>query len=307
MSGCDERIQEEALRWFARSRAGDFDADEQRQLADWLAQEARHRNEYELLHLIWARVGELEHRLVRAPLVSSRPPVLRRPAMLALTACAVIASTLLLLRQVPITYESAPGKQSSVQIAAGIWVELDADSEIKVSRLSFHPDVTLTRGSAYFDVQVVQSGLRVHVADAALRDIGTRFSVTVLGGEGQVAVAEGMVEVSVAAGRKTLQSGQQTRFTASRIDAVTPCDLHQVAAWKNGEYRFAAATLTEIADAVWRHSRLRIELADARVAGLTVSGNFDIGQPDKLLSALAQIHDLQVRKQGGGYLLLPNS
>jgi len=307
MSECDEKLQGEALRWFTRARAGDFGADEQQRLADWLVQDARHRNEYELLRLTWARVGELEHRLARSPLVSTRQSVLRRPVMFAFTACVIVASTLLLLRQMPITYESAPGKQSSVQIAEGIRVELDADSEIKVSRLPFYPDVTLTRGSAYFDVQAEQSGLRVHAADAALRDIGTRFAVTVLGGEGQVAVAEGMIEVSAAAGQKMLQSGQQTRFTASRIDAPTPCDLQQVAAWKNGEYRFAVATLAEVADAVWRHNRMRIEIPDAYVASLTVSGNFDIGQPEKLLSALAQIHDLQVRKQGGGYRLLPNS
>lgn len=307
MSEHDERIQEEALRWFARARAANFSATEQLQLESWLEQDARHRNEYALLHQIWKQVGALEYSFSRPVKPPVRKGVMYRPALLALAACAVFATTLLIYRYAPVTYEAPPGGRLNVQIAEGIHVELDADSAIRASRLTAYPDVTLTRGSAYFDVQAVNSGLLVHVANAALRDIGTRFAATVVKDDGQVAVAEGMVEVSVAAEQKMLQSGQQTRFTDERIDAPVACDPQQVAAWKNGEYRFAAASLAEVADAVWRHSRLRIEIPDAHIARLTVSGNFDIRQPEKLLWAVAQIHDLQAHKQADGYKLLPNS
>lgn len=307
MSEHDEQIQEEALRWFARARAANFSATEQLQLANWLEQDARHRSEYALLHQTWKQVGELEYSFSRPAKSAVRKGGMRRPAMLALAACAMFATALLISRYAPVTYEAPPGGRLSVQIVKGIHVELDADSSIRVSRLTSYPDVKLTRGSAYFNVQAVNSGLLVHVADAALRDIGTRFAATVVKDDGQVAVAEGMVEVSAAAEQIMLQSGQQTRFTDERIDAPVACDPQQVAAWKNGEYRFAAASLAEVADAVWRHSRLRIDIPDAQVASLTVSGNFDIRQPEKLLWAIAQIHDLQARKQSDGYKLLPNS
>jgi transmembrane sensor len=306
MSDRDEMILEEALRWFARARAADFSAGEQLELAGWLERDARHRREYDLLRQTWQRAGELEHRLVRAPQVSVLQAALRRPAMLAVAASVVVATTLVLMRYAPLSYESEPGKQMSVRIAEGIQAELDADSEIRVSRWTAYPDVTLVRGSAYFDVQAVQSGLRVHVADATLRDIGTRFAATVVEDDGQAAVAEGMVEVSAAEAQQMLGSGQLVRFADERIDAPVHCDPQQVAPWRNGEYRFVAASLAEVADAVWRHSRLRIEIPDEQIAKLTVSGNFDIRQPEKLLWAVAQIHDLQARKQRDGYRLLPN-
>jgi transmembrane sensor len=304
----DEQIQEEALRWFARARATNFSVNEQQQLENWLEQDARHRCEYTLLHKTWKQVGELEYSFSRPAKLPNRRDVIWRPTMLALAAGAVIASVLLVYLYTPIYYEAPPGGHLNVQIADGIQVELDADSAIRVSRLTDYPDVRLTRGSAYFDVQASRSGLRVHVADVSLRDIGTRFAATVVQDDGQVAVAEGMVEVSSAAEQKMLGVGQQTHFSSDQISTPGAVDPQQIAPWRNGEYRFTAATLAEVADAIWRHSRLRIEIPDARIASLTVSGNFEIQQPEKLLWVIAQVHDLHARKLADGhYKLLPNS
>lgn len=303
----DEQIQEEALSWFVRVRADDFGAAEQAQLQHWLAQDPRHRSEYARLGQTWNQLGGLGNYFSRPQPAPVRRAVAWRTATIALAACAAGMAVLLVFRFSPVTHEAPPGGHLNVQIAGGIQVELDADSAIRVSRLTDYPDVRLTRGSAYFDVQAAQSGLRVHVADATLRDIGTRFAATVVEDDGHVAVAEGMVEVSSVEEQKMLGMGQQTRFSSGRINAPGAIDPQQIAPWKNGEYRFVAATLAEVADAVWRHSRLRIEIPDAHVARLTVSGNFEIRQPDKLLWAITQIHDLQARKQSDGYKLLPNS
>lgn len=306
MSPADRQIREEALRWFVRARAEGFGPDERGQLVSWLERDGRHRREYDLLQQVWDRAGELEHRYGR-PSVTPLRGGLRRAAAMAMSACVMMAIVLVLFRYSSVDYAAPPGGRLSVQLAEGVRAELDADSAIRVNRLALHPDVTLVRGSAYFDVDAVRSGLEVHAAQATLRDIGTRFSATVLENEGRVAVAEGKVEVTLGGARRTLESGRQARFAAGRIGEPDFCDLQQVAPWMNGEYRFAAATLAEVADALWRHGRMRVEIPDARVATLTVSGNFDMAEPEKLMRAIARIHGLQFRTRAGGYELLSDS
>lgn len=248
----------------------------------------------------WQQVGALERHLSRPV----PPSLMRRPAMQAMAAGAVLAAILLGYRLSYVEYESQPGRQLQVQLEAGMAAVLDADSAIRVSRWSGRPDVTLVRGSAYFDVQAHGSGLQVHVADTTLRDIGTRFVASIVEDDGRVAVAQGRVEVNAGEVRQMLGAGQQTRFAADRVEVPVSCDPQHVAPWLDGEYRFAAATLAEVADALWRHSRMRLDIPDASVAALTVSGNFEIGQPDKLVWAVAQIHDLQSRKLPDGYRLV---
>ncbi|MDD2700990.1 MAG: FecR domain-containing protein [Sideroxydans sp.] len=293
-------MQEEALRWFVRVRSGHFTANEQLQLSHWLAQDERHHSEFMLLQQTWQQIGEL----------GGQPAHIERPrkkfAMQAVVAGFLLVSALLLYRYSFVTYESQPGTLMSVKVAEGIMAELDADSAIRISRWSDFPDVTLVRGSAYFNVLAHDSGFQVHVADVALRDIGTRFAAQVVDDHGRVAVEEGQVEVAAVSGKTLLGAGQQTSFSSDRIEAPVNCDPLQVAPWRNGEYRFAAATLADVSDDLWRHSRMRLEMSDARVAALTVSGTFEIGQPDKLVWAVAQIHDLKTRKLADGYLLEPN-
>lgn len=298
-SHVDETIREAALFWFTRARAANFSATEHAQLQSWLAQDSRHRGEYARLEQTWTQLGALRNHFSRLRPAPVRLVTARR-ATVAL-ACAAGFAALLVFRYPPDIYQAPPGGHLSVQIAEGIQAELDADSAIQVAHFSLYPDVHLTRGSAYFDVRTSQSGLQVHVAEFTLRDIGTRFSATVVPGGGKVAVAEGKVEISTDTARQMLNAGQQCHFAMGRIASSTAINPQQVAAWQNDEYRFDAAPLTEVADAIWRHSRLRVEIPDPRIANLTISGSFDIQQPDKLLWAVAQIHELRARQQPDGH------
>jgi len=296
----DDPVKERALHWFVRSRADDFAAEERAQLEQWLGEAPSHRIEYGRLGQTWGQLGGLHNYF-------SRPQPKRHSSSwktVSLAASVAGVAGLLAVLYWPETYQALPGEHLSVQLVEGIKIELDADSVIRVSRTSSHPDVRLIQGSAYFDVQAKHSGLEVHVADATLRDIGTRFAATVVQGNGSLSVAEGMVEISASAGKKMLSEGQQTRFTSLSIDNPVAINPQQVAAWKSGEYRFEASTLDEVADAIWRHSRVRVEIPDRRIAKLSISGNFDIRQPDKLLWAIAQIHNLQLKQQAEGRWML---
>lgn len=300
----DEQIQEAALRWFTRARAEDFSATERRQMENWLAQAPVHRREYARLEQTWSQMDGLSTYFKRPrPMQAHRKPA-RRTAKAALAACAAGIVAIMIFRYPPAHYQAPPGERLSVQIAAGLQAELDSDSAIEVNRWSLHPDVRLTRGSVYFDVQIPNSGLQVHVAETTLRDIGTRFAITTLPqGGGRVAVAEGIVEVSTATERETLSAGHQTRFSNARIEPPTTINPQQVTAWHSGEY-FDATPLAEVADTLWRHHRVRIDIPDNRIANLTISGSYDIRQPQKLLWAIAQIHQLHEQRQPDGHILL---
>lgn len=296
----EEAIRETALFWFTRARAADFGANDYAQLQHWLAQDPRHHDEYARLEQTWTQLGALRDHFSRPRPAPVRSFTARRVAV-ALAACVVGFFAVLFFRYPSELYQAPPGGHLSVQIAEGIQAELDADSAIEVAHFSLHPDVHLMRGSVYFDVKARHTGLQVHVAEITLHDIGTRFSATVIQNDGKVAVAEGQVEISTATSQMMLSTGQQVHFASEDIDTPISINPQQVAAWQNDAYRFDAAPLSEVADTIWRHSRLRIEIPDARISALTVSGNFDIQQPEKLVWAIAQIHELRVKKQPDGH------
>ena len=300
----DGQIQEAALRWYTRARAADFSATERMQLESWLAQDPGNRREYARLEQTWNEMDGLRNYFKRTRAVQARRNATRRTAKAALAACCAGIVAIMVFSYPPALYQTPPGRHLSIQIAAGVRAELDADSAIEVNRWSLHPDVRITRGSVYFDVQTPDSGLQVHVAETTLRDSGTRFAITTLPhGGGRVAVAEGIVEISTATGRETLSAGYQTRFGGARVESPTSINPQQVFAWQSGDY-FEATTLTEVADTLWRHQRVRIEIPDIRIANLTLSGSYDIRHPQKLLWAIAKTHQLQEQLQPHGHILL---
>lgn len=305
MEPSDSNSAETALHWFIRARAADFGNMERARLEAWLAADPRHRREFDLLDSVWQSCDVLaEHLPALRP--SAQPQQNNSPRWsfsiqwsAALAGLALAVSFFFSWPAEIIQQETAPGQHRTLAINDHLEVALDADSAVRITK-SRPVRVELLRGEAYFSVSnSAANTLEVEVNGIRIKDIGTRFSVKNHLNGGRVSVAEGLVEVQLASGPYTVSAGRRIDFDKIRVGADTLLSVTDVAPWRNGQWHFSGAPLSEVAEQMMRQQGIHLEIADPKIAALTVSGNFNIAEADKVLWAITQVHGLNAIPLGG--------
>ena len=146
-------------------------------------------------------------------------------------------------------------------LSDGTKVWLNADSKIKYP-VSFGQDkreVSL-RGEGYFEV--AKDSSRPFIVSTEKMDVkvlGTTFDVNTYEDEGKsfVVLVEGLVEVSAGKGEsRIITPGHMAEVnmydTQAKIQ-ISKCDAEHYIAWKNGNFSFRNASLTEILKRVSRY------------------------------------------------------
>lgn len=302
----NQPINDEALRWFVRSRAGDFSPDERQRRDAWLAADFAHQAAYDALGATWNQLDDIAALLPGQVRAIPRPAPLRPavspwrlPRLLpfggAVAAAAVLAFVFLMPREEILrSIEARPGQHRQLVFADGTQLSLDAGSAARVSD-TLPPRIELLKGQIYLDVSQASSGrLEVRAGTTRIRDIGTRFAVSLRDGQGHVAVAEGQVEIKDGQNLLMLFARRGADFGPQGIAGERPIAEADIAPWRNGQWHFTATPLAELADELARQQGIRLDLPDPKVAALTVSGSFPISEPDRVLWAVAQVHGLKL-------------
>lgn len=205
-------------------------------------------------------------------------------------------------------YATQASPSGPLLVRTGAMARLDANSRMRVARDG--TAVELTAGAAYFDVAHDPARtLVVTVGGVEVRDVGTRFDVTLSpGGEVFVAVAEGQVDVqakgrhnsiTVAGGERliVLPNGRATRMAV---------DAEDVASWRNGSLRYRGTPLGVVAADVSRYAG-RAVVADPRVADLRFTGVITIGDGTRLVQTLEQFLPIKAETRDGVTRLGPRN
>jgi transmembrane sensor len=123
-------------------------------------------------------------------------------------------------------------------IAATPHIEIFLDMNSAVSVADNEPvKIELLKGNAYFETDGdALNELEVKVGDALIRDIGTRFRVSMLkDGSGNIAVEEGQVEIHVASGMHLISAGEQADFNKLHVTEHRLITEINIAPWRVGE------------------------------------------------------------------------
>ena len=146
-------------------------------------------------------------------------------------------------------------------LSDGTKVWLNADSKIKypVSFVKDKREVSL-HGEGYFEV--AKDSTRPFIVSTDKMDVkvlGTTFDVNTYEDEGKsfVVLVEGLVEVSAGKGEsRIITPGYIAEVNMHDVQAkiqVSKCDTEHYVAWKNGNFSFRNASLTEILKRVSRY------------------------------------------------------
>ncbi len=187
-------------------------------------------------------------------------------------------------------------------------LDMAPQSAIAVTLYRQRRSVSMSAGEVRFEVAPDPGRpFEVLTREARIEVIGTVFTVRDRGGPVTVGVEHGHVKVRVH-GRNAqepvvtldLWPGQILDIRNAQPGAVRQADATTLSAWREGWLVFENTPLAEALATVNAYRAQPIEVADARVAALRLTGRFRANNSAGLLAVLPSILPLRVRAQADG-------
>lgn len=211
-------------------------------------------------------------------------------------------------------YRTSRGEQRSVVLSDGSIVQLNTLTTIVVHFSAERRRIELPAGEAFF--RVAHDAARpfdVETPLAIVRAVGTEFSVYNRPESTRVAVVEGRVTVQKAgagpdaAGSGIIAAGEQVSVSTSgsveRMSRSATPDTQRATAWMqrrivldNDRVDFAVAEFN-------RYNKIQMQVRDAEVADLRISGVFSADDPQALMKYLERIQHVDIVSSDGGFVL----
>lgn len=317
--GKPEALLDEAASWLLRLREAAGDPRVQDDFSAWLSRSSEHRAAWHRVRESWHLLGEgkpvYEHvwrpRSLQTPSTGagkgsriqpgnhSRAPRRRWQwvatiSAAGLAACLLVVAVPSLLLRLEADYLTTTAQSRLVTLEDGTTVYLAADSAIKTDFSASRRQVRLLAGEAFFDV--TRNPARPFVVDASgvkVEVTGTAFDVRLASSVTQVELARGAVGVSSNAAPRTspavLAPGQML-VVDRKSGAMTKSDIapEDIGAWREGRLFVNDATIGAVVEQIQRYHAAWIAVPDVTLAQQTVTGLYDLHDPDRALRALVQ-------------------
>lgn len=332
-----ERLEQEAVVWFARWASGEMTPQEQAQFEHWKQQSPAHEKASRKMQRLWGMLpAVLEDQPQTLPdsdiqaqapdnvvplVASNHKPKhsairlacwglgLATAASLMIGLCLGYCSNYLLHPWAD--YRTLVGEQRSVQLSDGSTLYLNTDTALDVSMTDSERRIVLLQGEAEFDVaHNSQRPFRVTAGHTTTEAIGTRFLVRFDDATGDVTLLEGKVRTTLAAndGSKpdgvVLNPGQHLSFDETGLGAVQSVEPSQANAWRRNRLNMNFATLGEVIAEINRYRPGHVLLLDEELAQQKVHVAVDIRLIDDWLDALSSTLPLRIMHIRLGHLVL---
>ncbi len=203
-----------------------------------------------------------------------------------------------------LTYDAGSNKWARIVVPAGkdYKIQLSDKSELWINsattvrfpmNFSGNKREIEVNGEAYLKVAAdATHPFVVHLPGAEVEVLGTQFNLNSYdSGQVRVALVEGKVNFSSAAGKVNLRPGQQGTVVNAAAPAVSTFDKDEVLSWMEGYYHFHNAPLSQIAGILERCYGYTVVIKNKTVAQKRFTGMIDKNK---------SVTDLLDRLSGGG-------
>ncbi|MCA0899335.1 FecR family protein [Microbulbifer agarilyticus] len=338
--GPTEDQLDQACAWIARLRSDSISDADRRAFASWMSDDSANRQAFDEMAELWGDLGAFSHmplnelypesvptnQSAAANTQSSRTSASAStsgwnlPQWLlgggAVAACLTVALWVgnQWLQQAPASqqvYATAVGETRTVSLADGSQVQLNTNSELVVTFSRDERRTQLLRGEAYFDVaRQTARPFTVAAGEANIRVLGTQFNVERNRSNTRVSVTGGVVAVSESRTASGLQPetvkltrNQKVSVSGSGLSDVSRTSANEALDWTRGQLVFDRTPLNEALEELNRYLDVPAAAA-ANVGDRTLSGTFELADPESTLSAIATALDLDQDQSNPNLTLL---
>lgn len=294
----DRRIAREAANWFVRLQNSSADAAEHAAGAEWRARHADHERAWQLAERFSGRAQQLAGDAGRAAL--ERPRSLERRQVLKTLALLIVAAPLgfaahrsLPWREWQADERTATGEQRTLHLPDGGQIRLNTGSAVDIAYDDNVRRVRLIAGEMLFEVPHEQARrpFIVDTAEAEITLLGSRLLVRQYPQSTYLAALEGAVQIRPRLSRgddglMRLAAGQQTRVNSLAAEPAIALAQNRLD-WLSNVLRAEKMRLDDFITELDRY-RPGLLRCDPAVAGLLISGTFQLRDTDQILRALSQ-------------------
>lgn len=210
-------------------------------------------------------------------------------------------------------YTAGPGELRSLKLEDGSEISLTSGTRLRVDFDADMREIVLTSGEALFHVaKDAQRPFIVRAGRTTARAVGTAFSVqreaqqvVVMVGEGRVAVSQAEVVLPF---RGTPAADEGVSLTADQQIATSPdgrleqvrfVDSQRALAWAKGDLIFENETVDAIVARFNRFARVKMRVDDRRIGSRTVSGIFEVNDPESFVAFLSSVEQVTIARPPG--------
>lgn len=296
----DPDIAGEAAGWLVRLHSGRFSEADRLACERWRQRSAEHDRAWTRAQAVLAKLGGLPPGLGRATVdaAAARRTGLRVLAGLIVASPAAWLAWRTAPRQWTADYATRSGERRRIELPDGSLLVLNTASAVNLDYSDTQRLLRLEEGeillrSAHAEPPDPRP-LLVRTAEGSAQPLGTYFAVRQMESRSRVAVIEGRVRVQPrkAPAGVILEAGQSADFSAEAAQrpAASP---HPPQAWLDG---VLYADNLRLADFVQELARYRPGLlrCDPAVAGLRISGGFQVDDTDAVLLAVSRSLPVQM-------------
>lgn len=299
MPTADPRLVDQAIEWMIKLRFNTADDASTAAFERWLASSTEHQQAWQRVATMNDDLRHLPAHLGRQTLDSARRRISRRESLKLLGLLAGSAGLTWLGRDyTPLPsllaeYRTTTGEQRWISLDDGSRIQLNSASAIDTAFNRERRLVQLRQGQMLIDTGRDGSSPRpfwVQTHNGYLRALGTRFMVREEPQGTLLAVQQGSVAVfaDLLSGnaRQVVKHGEQVLFNRDGIHPP-PANGLDPWAWSDGVISARDMRLDDFLSELgrYRHGLLRCSEA---VAGLRVSGTYQVGDTDQVLALVAQ-------------------
>ena len=294
----DRRIAREAANWFVRLQNSSAGAAEHAAGAEWRARHADHERAWQLAERFSGRAQQLAGDAGRAAL--ERPHSLERRQVLKTLALLIVAAPLgfaahrsLPWREWQAGERTATGEQRTLHLPDGGQIRLNTGSAVDIAYDDNVRRVRLIAGEMLFEVPHEQARrpFIVDTTEAEITLLGSRLLVRQYPQSTYLAALEGAVQIRPRLSRgddglMRLAAGQQTRVNSLAAEPAMALAQNRLD-WLSNVLRAEKMRLDDFITELDRY-RPGLLRCDPAVAGLLISGTFQLRDTDQILRALSQ-------------------
>jgi transmembrane sensor len=337
------RIATEAAEWFTYMRDGELTDADKKRFDQWLAESPVHVHEYLGIAEVWGGLhagqawpeqstqnavdvvraaARAQAALIRdteflsegvagrgVSDLQSRPRRLIPLAIAASIVLLIAAGLFLHWRSDTHTFVTGRGEQRSIVLSDGSVVQLNTLSKVVIQFDSARRSVRLPEGEAFF--RVAHDAVRpfeVATPFTTVRAVGTEFNVYNHADSTRVAVIEGKVLVGGDTNSRTqapveLTADEQITVSEVSRDQPTPVKNKVATAWIQRRIILDNDRLDTALEEFNRYNKKTMQVGDASIATLRISGVFNADDPGALLKYLQRIQGIEARPVAGKLVL----